>query len=468
MSVPGSLGVISVDRGVLETTLRTSGDTDDREPKDRNAVRRISRLTPLLLSAVLALAVPLPLAPTAAAAKVPSVSTPTFAVKPGLLFNDPTGSKAARMRIVTQVERAIDNAPKGSTIRIANYLFDLPDPATKLIVAQRRGVHVQLLIDDNPMSEQTLRVRKALGTNKKKGSFVTRCKNGCMSSQPGVMHAKFFLFSRSGVSTNVSMISSANLYTGNSGTSWNNMHTIVGNTTIYASLNQYFVDMIQDKDRPNYYRTTTSGNTTLWFYPQVASAGSNKVVPLAALRAVKCRGAAKGYGDAAGRTIVRVEQWGWSVKRLDVAQQLVKLQGQGCNVQVILNNFKTGTSIRRALLRSTSHGKVKVYNAGIDTNGNGKHDKYMHHKAIMINGVWAGSTRAKVVYTGSANFTGLATSTNNEIIMRVKSVSTYNAYAANFIYIRENWTKRDSSAPSVNTAADAKLEAEFASGKESD
>lgn len=432
-------------------------------------MRRLTRLMPVMLSAVLALAIPGPLAPTAAAAKVvPQVSTPTFAVKPGLIFNDPTGNKAARMRIVSQVEKAIDHAPKGSTIRIANYLFDLPDPATKLILAHRRGVHIQLLIDDNPMSKQTLRMRKVLGTNKSKPSFVTRCKNGCMSSQPGVMHAKFYLFSQSGVSTNVSMISSANLYTGNSSTSWNNHHTIVGNLVIYNALNTYFDQMIKDKDQPNYFRSVTSGSTTLWFYPQVASAGSSKVVPLAALRRVSCRGAAKGFGDKDGRTVVRVEQWGWSVKRLDIAQQLVKLQGQGCNVQVILNNFKTGTSIRRALLHSTSHGKVKVYNAGIDTNGNGKHDKYMHHKAILINGVWNGNKRAKVVYTGSANFTGLATATNNEIIMRIQSASVYNAYAANFKYIRDDWTRRDLTMPYLNRAADSKLEAEFDSGVDSD
>ena len=443
--------------------------TDDRATKGKTTVRRMTRVMPLLLSAVVALVVPVQATTTpAAASKVPAVITPTFAVRPGLIFNDPTGKKAARLRIVTQVEKAIDHAPKGSTIRIANYLFDLPDPAKKLILAHRRGVHVQLLIDDNPMSKQTLRVRKALGTNKAKGSFVTRCKNGCMSSQPGVMHAKFFLFSQAGVSTNVSMISSANLYTGNSGTSWNNMHTIVGNTTIYKALNSYFVQMIKDKDQPNYYRTVTSGYTTLFFYPQIASAYSNKIVPLRALRQVKCRGAAPGYGDAEGRTIVRVEQWGWSVKRLDIAQQLVKLQGQGCNVQVILNNFQTGTVIRRELLRSTSHGKVKVYNAGIDTNHNGKHDKYMHHKVIMISGVWAGSKSAKVVYTGSANFTGLATLTNNEIIMRIRHNATYNAYAENFIHIRDHWTKRDLYAPFVNRAADAKLEAQFASGEDGD
>ncbi|WP_375423834.1 phosphatidylserine/phosphatidylglycerophosphate/cardiolipin synthase family protein [uncultured Friedmanniella sp.] len=424
---------------------------------------------PLLLSAVVALAVPLPLAPTAVAAKVvPQATTPTFSIKPGLTFNNPTGNKAARLRIVTQVEKAIDHAPKGSTIRIANYLFDLRDPATKLIKAYRRGVHVQLLIDDNPMSKQTIRVRKELGTNKKKLSYVTRCSHGCMSSQPGVMHAKFYLFSQSGVTKNVAMISSANLYHGNSGISWNNQHTIVGDMVIYNALNTYFQQMIRDKDQPNYFRSVKSGNTTLWFYPQVATAGSSKVVPLAALRAVSCKGAAKGYGDKDGRTVVRVEQWGWSVKRLDIAKQLVKLQGQGCNVQVILNNFKTGTSIRRALLQSTKHGKVKVYNAGIDTNGNGKHDKYMHHKAILINGVWAGNKKSKVVYTGSANFTGLATATNNELIMRVKSVSVYNAYAVNFTYIRDKWTHRDRTMPYLNRAADAKLEAELNSETDSD
>ena len=366
-------------------------------------------------------------------------------------------------RVFNQSPDGGKSAPKGSTIRIANYLFDLKSPAEKLILAQRRGVHVQLLIDDIPMSKQTIRVRKALGTNKSKGSFVARCKHGCMSSQPGVMHAKFYLFSQSGASANVSMISSANLYTGNSGTSWNNMHTLVGDTTIYAALNRYFVDMLKDRDQPNYYRTVTSGVNTLFFYPQQAAPYSNKIVPLAALRAVRCRGAGKGYGDAEGRTIVRVEQWGWSVKRLDIAQQLVKLQGQGCNVQVILNNFKTGTSIRRALLKSTRYGKVKVYNAGIDTNHNGKHDKYMHHKAIMISGVWRGDTTAKVVYTGSANFTGLATLTNNEIIMRVISNVTYNAYAANFVYIRDRWTRRDRYLPYVNRYADAKIEAELES-----
>ncbi|WP_375432733.1 phospholipase D-like domain-containing protein [uncultured Friedmanniella sp.] len=413
----------------------------------------------------LALALPLSSAatPATAAKVVPQVSTPAFKIKPALTFNDPTGSKAARMRIVTEVIKAVDNAPKGSTIRVANYLFDLPDPAKRLIEAYRRGVHVQLLIDDSPMSRQTLRVRREIGTNKKKQSFVTRCTNGCMSSQPGVMHAKFYLFSQSGASTWVSMISSANLYTGNSSTSWNNQHTIVGDKVIYASLSRYFDDMVKDKDQPNYYRTTTSGNTTLFFYPQVAGANSNKIVPLAALRAVKCKGAAKGYGDADRRTIVRVEQWGWSVKRLDIAKQLVKLKGQGCNVQVILNNFKTGTSIRRELLHNTKYGKVKVYNAGIDTNHNGKHDKYMHHKAIMINGVWRGDKSSKLVYTGSANFTGLATLTNNELIMRVISSATYNAYAANFIYIRKDWTKRVRTAPSLNVVADRKLEAELES-----
>jgi hypothetical protein len=428
-------------------------------------VRRTTRLIPVLLSAALALAIPVPLAPTATAAKVvPQVSTPPFSIKPGLVFNDPTGSKAARLRIVTQVEKAIDHAPKGSTIRIANYLFDLKSPATKLILAQRRGVHVQLLIDDAPLSKQTKRVRAAFGTSTKHGSYVRRCKNGCMSSQPGVMHAKFYLFSQSGSSKWVSMVSSANLYTGNSGTSWNNQHTIVGDKVLYNSLSRYFSDMIKDKDRPNYYRTTTSGKYKLYFFPRAAKPGSKDIVLLDVLNHVKCTGVAKGYGTSARRTMVRVEQWGWTSARLDIAKRLWKLHNAGCNVQVINNKFKTSSVIMRTLLkRSAKHGKMPVYNAGIDTNGNGKRDKYMHHKVVAISGNLFGKSNSKVVFTGSANFSGKATLSNNELILRVTDNKTFDAYAANFAYIRHGWTKKVKVAPNLNLIADRKLEASLES-----
>ena len=83
------------------------------------------------------------------------------------------------------------------------------------------------------------------------------------------MHSKFYLFSPGRATPDyVSMVGSANPYKGNIYNSWNDSHTIVGNKTIYDSLNKYFNDMLKDKTNLNYYRTATSGKYKLYFFPR--------------------------------------------------------------------------------------------------------------------------------------------------------------------------------------------------------
>jgi phosphatidylserine/phosphatidylglycerophosphate/cardiolipin synthase-like enzyme len=421
-------------------------------PRNRLIPALVGALALALLTPALSLVAPAPTLPEAVAA------TDNYKVTPGLTFNDPTGSLAKHRRIIDKVEDAIDHAPPGSRIRMAQYLFDLDSTADALVRAYARGVNVQLIIDDYPISPQTQRMRKTLGTNKKAKSYVARCVNSCMSSSTSVMHAKFFLFSQSGRSKTVSMVSSANPYTGNSSVSWNNMHIIVGDTKLYASLDRYFTDMLPDRDQPNYYRTTTSGKHKLYFFPRKAVSGSADVPMLDVLNHVRCTGMKKGYGKD-GRTIVRIEQWGWTAARLDIARRVWKLHDQGCKTSVIINGFNVSPKVLQVLLkRSSRSGVMTVYNAGIDTNKNGKRDKYMHHKVVMISGVWFAQSK-KVVYTGSANFSGTGTLANNELIMRVLDNKTFDAYYKNFIYIRDNWTKRITKAPAVPKAKSSKAAA---------
>ncbi len=414
-------------------------------------MRPLSRLIPALIGA-LALALVTPalslVAPAPGVPQAVAATTDTYSVAPGLIFNNPTGPKTRHRRIINKVEEVINHAPPGSRIRMAQYLFDLDSTADALAAAYARGVIVQLLIDDYPISPQTQRMRQLLGTNKNAPSYVRRCVNGCMSSSTSVMHAKFFLFSQSGVTQNISMVSSANPYTGNSSVSWNNMHILVGDLKLYNSLDQYFTDMLPDRDQPNYYRTTTSGQNKLYFFPRQAAKGSADVPMLDVLNHVRCRGVGEGYGKD-GRTVVRIEQWGWSAARLDIARRVWALHDQGCKVSIIANKFNTSPKVFQVLLkRSYRYGQITFYNAAIDTNGNGKRDKYMHHKVLMVNGRWFGQNK-KVVYTGSANFTGTATLANNELIMRVIDDKTYDAYYGNFNYIRNNWTKRVTVAPPI-------------------
>jgi len=381
--------------------------------------------------------------------------TTGYAVKPGLVFNNPKGTKAQQLAIITPINAAIDHAPAGSTIRTAQFLFNIQSTADKLVAAHSRGVHVQMLIHDYPGSSQTAQMRKALGTDKTKRSFVTHCNQSCMASTPSVMHAKFVTFSTSGSSRLVSMISSANIYSGNTYTSWNNNHTIVGDSTIYNSLKEFFNDMLPDKDNLNYYRTTTSGIYRTYEFPRAAKDGVNTIVWLDVLNHVTCTGTAPGYGYK-GRTVIRVAQWGWTDSRLDVAKQLWKLHDQGCIVQVIDNNYNTSPTVTATLLKkSAKYGVMRVYTAAFNGNGG----VYVHHKVLAINGVWFGKKNTKVVYTGSPNLSNPATRSNNELMLRVLDDATYNAYAANLSLIRDKWTKPVTKAAATSPALEAQLEA---------
>lgn len=370
-----------------------------------------------------------------------AVNTATnFTPKAGLIFNNPKGSKTKQYAIVTQIDRTIDAAPKGSTIRMAQYLFDTKSTADKLIKAHKRGVRVQVLLDDGVYNSHIARVRAALGTNERAGSYLTTCSHSCMANSASVMHAKIFLFSSAGKARNVSMVSSGNTHSVNIVNSWNNIHTIVGDTVLYNSLNRYFTDMLRDVNTPNYFRTTTSGIYKLYYFPH---ASMREHVLLDVLQHVKCTKVKTGYGTSNHRTIVRVAMWGWTSKRKDIAQQLWTLHNRGCKVEVILNTGRTSLKpiIGTLLKKSSKYGQMKVYDAWRDKNLNDYGELYMHHKLVTINGTWFGKP-TKVAYTGSLNFTGPGTESNNDVLMRVKHTGMYNQYADNFAYIRANYTKR--------------------------
>ena len=365
----------------------------------------------------------------------------------GVVFNNPRASKAKQLTIITQINRSIDGSPRGSTIHMAQYLFDINSVADKLIAAHRRGVNVRVLIDDGEQNKQAKRVKKVLGTNKRARSFVATCKRGCMSDIASVMHAKFYLFSRVGTANRVSMVSSANPYSGNTYTSWNNNHTIVGDVAIYNSLVKYFNDMILDRTNRNYYRETTSGKYKLYLFPRGPRKGVQIVVPIDVLNHVACSGVARGYGSK-GRTVVRIAMWGWTYGRLDLAKKVWDLHNRGCKVEVILNKGRTNPRVIAALLKKSKRGRLPVHDAWKDKNKNGKPEVYMHHKLLAINGRWFGHPNTKVVYTGSANFSAPATLTNNDIVLRIKDNATYNAYSRNLDYIRKKHTKKITRVPS--------------------
>jgi hypothetical protein len=311
------------------------------------------------------------------------------------------------------------------------------------------------VIDGEESNKHIRKVKKVLGKNKKSRSFVATCDHSCLSHATSVIHAKYYLFSVAGQRKYVSMISSANPYTGNTSLSWNNNHTIVGDKIIWDSLNRYFHDMLKDKSNRKYFRTTTSGRYKVFLYPQKPKK-TNDIVWMKALNQVKCK-TSKGYGTSTGRTMIRVANWGWTSARMDVAKKLVQLKGQGCNVQVMINRGRITRPVLRVLLTKTKHGQIPVHDGWYDANNDGFAKLYVHHKMMTINGRM-GARDVKITWTGSQNFTRPGTLTNTDIVLRLSDPKVTAAYEKNFAYIRTKATKRVKKMPwSVGVTGKAAL-----------
>ena len=373
--------------------------------------------------------------PVTANAKAPAPApyTPTT----GLLFNNPRGSHDAKYAIIKKLNAAINATPRGGTIRFAQYLFDIASPGDNLIDAYRRGVKVQILTDNGEKSKIMKKLRKVLNKDRTDDSYVDSCRHSCFSVRTSVMHAKFYLFSQSGNASQVSLISSANPYTGNTYKSWNDLQTIVGDETIYNSLNRYFDDMRRDVITTNYYRTTESKKYTLYFFPKA----DGKLPQLAALNAVKCTGATGGTGTN-GKTKIRVAMWGWTRERTDIATRLRQLFAQGCDIKIYLNKPRVSPKVYAILLkRDAKYGKMKIYDTWYDKNHNGAAELYMHLKAVTIRGNHAGDTSSKLVFTGSQNFSGTGSYFNAELAMRIFDGGMVDRYNQQLDYVRAHYTK---------------------------
>ena len=120
-------------------------------------IRKLLTCTVVGLVLAAGAAVPTAQATTGGGGPKPGTS-PHATWKPptGAAFNYPVGSHAARTVLVRRVIAAINHTLGGETIRIAAYSFDRTDVMNALLAAHRRGVRVQIVLNDNWFSPPDL------------------------------------------------------------------------------------------------------------------------------------------------------------------------------------------------------------------------------------------------------------------------------------------------------------------------
>ncbi len=373
-------------------------------------------------------------------------ATPVAAAAPveGPVFNDPTGSEDQQMAIMDTIMRQIDGTKKGAIIRMAFYSFTIHKFADKLIAAHKRGVAVRLIMDDHEIYPAWERMVEELGTNPGASSFAVLCHGACLTeNEPSYMHTKVYMFSATGGKPYVVSVSSANPTYFQARRGWNNGYTMVGDSILYAAFQKNFEMLTagarnrnQPTTSPEAYFTATSGKHKVYFFPKGGTGALNDPM-YQILKNIRCTGTAPGYGTS-GRTVIKVAMYQWSVLRVRLADILWSLDNQGCSVGIMFDPTRVDPAVLRSLTKpGGKFGGPSIAPAATDENHDGVVDQMIHDKYVLIDGVYAGDTSSKVVFTGSANWTNNSLHYNDEFMIRVMSESTHAAFLKHYAKVRD-------------------------------
>jgi hypothetical protein len=384
----------------------------------------------------------------ASVAVLPFFSGPAAAYEPGggPVFNQPVpNGDPDKYRIAKHITRAIQGVPRRSArvphpaIKIATYSHDLKGTTDALIAAHRRGVSVQMVINDNWTSYQTKRLIQRLGKNRNARSFVHVCKGACRGAGTRTnQHAKMFLFSRTGRARNVVMTGSANTTGFAAKVHWNDMFTAKRVPNLYDVYARVFRQMKNDDGDPNGYLPYRADGYDGYFFPKYGFTKSEDPV-LHRLNAIRCDA---GRGGVGGRSTIRINMYAWTGDRgLWLAKKLAELKRRGCNVRAIVS------SQGALVLGELKRGGVTVKSASLDLDGNpynGWENKgwevFTHEKWMTLNGRYKGRL-GKHVWTGSDNWSDLSNN-NDEVVIHVRSERYYARYMNHFDLIWNRWSRR--------------------------
>lgn len=414
-----------------------------------------------------------------------------FVVAPGVTMNNPLGGSEATWRILHKIESAIDHTCDPScapgapqTILISTYLMDRKVDYNKLLAAHDRGASVQVLMDSSIISLQSNHLVDVFGHPDKDGngevndadgidrtcdgkvdsadgqvkvddfvptetcpamapvqwSYAVKCVDSCRGGR-GNNHVKFYAFSQTGVSSDVVMVSSANINLGGATNGWNDMYTMVGDRPTFDFYARVHHDMAEDDPSGNdcskgtlercAFKEWTGGNVVHRVFPKPNGSDPS----MDQLDKIRCRGVTDGAGSN-GRTVVKIAMFWWSGTRgVALANKVIDLDRAGCDVQV---NYGAPSGEVSRLLRDSAHrGGVKLWDSRQRKGDDGRPTLRVHHKYMIVNGSFGGDTSAYKVFSGTQNWINGALRQSDENTLEIDSRSAYTGYSAGFESIKK-------------------------------
>lgn len=325
--------------------------------------------------------------------------------------------------IMNRVIELLDNAPATSSVHISIYMISHAGVISAIQRADTRGVNLHLIVDVSRSSSidankaALITLKATLSPNAELIEMV----NDCDAS--AINHNKFALFSKinttTGVAQNVTFQTSHNFIT--SGPVKAQDALIFNDVNLYNAYlaNWNVLKSFSSSGMKNGYTYSeyndASKGITVQFLPRRAGGawtGADNIVEN--LNAIT---------DVSNATI-RLVMSDWDDSRPAVINKLMDLQTQGASIEVIAKTA-AGIQTRAKLNQMKQNGAfVKIFNSTDDTQPTTE----VHSKWMTIEGTWKGEANAKIVITGTHNFTFGALQTNNEILFYLKNSPLYANY----------------------------------------
>jgi phosphatidylserine/phosphatidylglycerophosphate/cardiolipin synthase-like enzyme len=368
----------------------------------------------------------------------------------GAYFNNPHVN-ADRFKIERRIIDTIRHTQKGATIRIAVYSFDREGVADALIAAHKRGVKIQMLLNDHQDTHAMKRVRAVLGTNRFAKNFIYKCKQGCrtFADQYRNLHSKFYTFTQAGKSKDVLITGSVNLTRNAVYHQWNDGYFMSGNDALFSQFVATFKDMKKDyntKQPPIRFCGTPVGATcddsvdkyTTWIFPKTSKPTDDVVLDM--LHKIQCL-TPNGSGGFT-RTHLALSMHTMRGARGDYLASAIRQKwAEGCDFRVSYGLI--GYHTKQILGASTSRGRIPLRSTGLDyhpdddfdLNHDGEDDVildyYTHQKYFVIQGTYNGVPNTNMVLTGSSNWASLGTA-EDEVFFTIQGRNNAKRYLANF------------------------------------
>lgn len=355
-------------------------------------------------------------------------------VATGAVFDDPTDG---RRDILRHISTLIEQSGPGALIRIAIFVVsgETGKAFTRdLLAAHERGVNVQMVVDGWLADDRAVQLLiEQLGRDRSRRSWLHACTglspegttSACIGSKG--MHNKFFLFSETGGARRVVVQSSANFSDLSAATHWNNALTIVGNDDLYQAYASYFDDLSAERRNDDYHKVVETamptGSVVVHFFPRAgADASTDTILELL------------GPIERGKHTEIRVGMSEWDAYRIGIAQRLCELADSGASVRVVRGVMDDAVS---ALLRSAPRVELRALDDVRRPTGR------IHSKYMLIDGNYANIADAKIVITGSHNYTQTSLRRNDETLLRFDLAAIHDQYLSNFLAMWDVAQPRD-------------------------